>query len=151
MFKIVVATDGSEPAVRAVDYAAEMAVDKKGELIVLSVVPPLPSLLPEGEAFEYYPKLDEDIERFYRDTVSETVKKLKEKHPGLPVSGALRHGNASREIVEAAGELEADLIVVGNRGTGGLLNWMLGSVSRSVVESCTVPVLVVKDREFCDT
>jgi nucleotide-binding universal stress UspA family protein len=52
--------------------------------------------------------------------------------------------------VEAVGEQGADLIVVGNHDRGGLISWMLGSTSRSVVESCNVPVLVVKDQEYCE-
>ncbi|MBD3207648.1 hypothetical protein GF319_15065, partial [Candidatus Bathyarchaeota archaeon] len=31
----------------------------------------------------------------------------------------------------------------------GVATWMLGSVSRDIVESCTVPVLVVKDQRYC--
>ena len=65
------------------------------------------------------------------------------------MSTVLKHGSAARQIIEVARETGADLIVVGNRGTSGLLSWMLGSTSRSVVEACTVPVLVVKDSKYC--
>ena len=68
----------------------------------------------------------------------------------MKASTILRKGNPARNIVEAAREEEVDLIVLGNRGIGGILSWMLGSTSRSVAEACTVPVLIVKDREYCE-
>ena len=93
----------------------------------------------------------------YIDTIEESVKKMVESkvkevedsHPGLKVVPIIMTGSPSRKIVEAARAREVDLIVVGNRGTGGILNWMLGSVSRQVTDACTVPVLVVKDPKFC--
>jgi len=125
-----------------------MAHNNKAELTILSVVPPIPSMGLEGEM----PQLTE-----YTDTIEESVKKMvtskvkevKDSHPDLEVVPIVMTGSPSRKIVEAARAREADLIVVGNRGTGGILNWMLGSVSRQVTDACTVPVLVVKDRKFC--
>jgi len=51
---------------------------------------------------------------------------------------------------ETRSEKEADLIVLGNRGKGGIATWLLGSVSRQVTDSCTTPVLVVKDQRYCE-
>jgi nucleotide-binding universal stress UspA family protein len=67
----------------------------------------------------------------------------------LKASTILRKGNPARNIGEAAREEEVDLIVLGNRGIGGILSWMLGSTSRRVAETCKVPVLIVKDKENC--
>ena len=146
--KILVAIDGSAPSLHALEVAADMAVNNKAELTILSVVPPIPSMGLEGEM----PQLTE-----YTDTIEESVKKMiasktkkvEDSHPDLKVVPIVMTGSPSRKIVEAARAREADLIVVGNRGTGGILNWMLGSVSRQVTDACTVPVLVVKDNKFC--
>jgi len=146
--KILVAIDGSAPSLHALEVAADMAHNNKAELTILSVVPPIPSMGLEGEM----PQLTE-----YTDTIEESVKKMvtskvkevEDSHPDLEVVPIVMTGSPSRKIVEAARAREADLIVVGNRGTGGILNWMLGSVSRQVTDACTVPVLVVKDRKFC--
>jgi len=59
-------------------------------------------------------------------------------------------GSPSRNIVDLSREENVDLIVVGNRGRSGVATWMLGSVSRDIVERCTVPVLVVKDQRYCE-
>ena len=68
----------------------------------------------------------------------------------LKLTKILKDGNPAKIIVETAGKQGVDLIIIGNRGTSGVLSWMLGSTSRTVVEACTVPVLVVKDREYCE-
>jgi len=81
--------------------------------------------------------------------VNSKVKEVEERHPGLEVVPIVMTGSPSRKIIEAAKARNVDLIIVGNRGTSGFLSWMLGSVSRQVTDACTVPVLVVKDREFC--
>jgi nucleotide-binding universal stress UspA family protein len=51
-------------------------------------------------------------------------------------------GEARREILDAARELGADLIVVGSRGLGGFRGHVLGSVSRGVAKSAPCSVLV---------
>ena len=151
MFKILGGTDGSEPAKLAVDWAVDMADDKGAELILLAVIPPLPTLVSEDLSLEYYPRLDEDMEKYYGKMLNDSIKEIKGSHPKLKVSHLLKRGQPGQEIVEAAKQTNADLIVVGNRGTGGILTWMLGSTSRHVVDACTVPVVVVKDKKYCET
>lgn len=146
--KILVATDGSEPAQYAVEYAAGMAVDKKAELVIVSIVPRLPSTVEDGFSPVNYPKLEKEIEDNSSKMLKNTAEEIKEKHK-IKVSTVLKRGVPARSIIETASEMDVDLIVVGNRGTGGIFSWMLGSVSRSVVEACTVPVLVVKNSKFC--
>lgn len=60
----------------------------------------------------------------------------------------MKDGRASKIIIDTANEIGADLIVVGHRGASGFINWMLGSVAKQVVESCTVPVLVFKTKPY---
>ena len=146
--KILVAIDGSAPSLHALEVAAGMAVQNKAELTVLSVVPPIPSMGLEGETPQITAYTD-TIEESIKKMVTSKVKEVEERHPGLEVVPIVMTGSPSRKIVEAARAREVDLVVLGNRGTGGILNWMLGSVSKQVTDACTVPVLVVKDRKFC--
>ena len=146
--KILVAIDGSTPSLHALEVAAGMAAQNKAELTILSVVPPLPPLV-HGDMPQHAPQLTEDLSESYENMVGAKAKEVKDKHSGLKVVPIVMTGSPSRKIIEAAKAREVDLIVVGNRGTSGILSWMLGSVSRQVTDACTVPVLVVKDREFC--
>ena len=146
--KILVAVDGSNPSLHALEVAAGMAVQNKAELTILSVVPPLPPLV-HGNMPNYAPQFTTDLTESYENMVRAKAKDIKDKHKDLKVVPIIMTGSPSRKIIEAAKDRQVDLIIVGNRGTSGVLSWMLGSVSRQVTDACTVPVLVVKDREFC--
>ena len=147
--KIQVSIDGSEPAKHALEYAAKLAERDGAELVVLSVVPSV-IFLPEAEDFGYYPQLYEDVQKSYEKMLEDTVENLQRDHEQIEVTTVLKKGDPARNIVETSREQGVDLIVVGNRGTGGIVSWMLGSVSRNVAEACTVPVLIVKDQRFCE-
>lgn len=150
--KILVAYDGSEQSLRAMDHAAEMAQTNKGTLTVLTVVPKEtpPVLVEEGfgtvpltstqEWADYQDKMKES----YMKSQDEAVKGVRAKYPKLKVDSILLEGRPSSIIVEQAEKNQADLIVMGSRGIGGISGWILGSTSRRVVESCTKPVLIIK-------
>ena len=148
--KILVTLDGSEQAKHALIFGVNLAERDGAELVILSVVPLAPLFVTEETEFSYYPQFVNDMERYHGELLSETIRELQIDHKDLKISTVLKKGNPARNIVEVATEQEVDLIVIGNRGTGGIVSWMLGSTSRSVAEACTVPVLIVKDREYCE-
>lgn len=148
--KILVTIDGSDPAKHALGFGTDLAERNGAELVVLTVVPTVP-LYSTGEGgLLYYSRFIDDMEQFHEKLLAETVQDLRSDHEGLKVITILRKGVPARNIVEVARDEEVDLIVLGNRGTGGIISWMLGSTSRSVSEACTVPVLIVEDREYCE-
>jgi nucleotide-binding universal stress UspA family protein len=53
-------------------------------------------------------------------------------------------GHPVDQIVCQAEELDADLVVIGSHGRGGLADVTLGSTSRRVLRRCAMPVLVVR-------
>ena len=61
---------------------------------------------------------------------------------GRRVERLILHGHAGAAIVDDAREMEADLVVVGNRGHGTIESMLLGSVSRHVVSHAPCSVLV---------
>jgi nucleotide-binding universal stress UspA family protein len=64
---------------------------------------------------------------------------------GVEVAGAhLRRGRVDEEIVALAGELGADMVVMGCRGQGGVKRTLMGSVSDSVLRHAHCPVLVAR-------
>ena len=64
---------------------------------------------------------------------------------GGTVAGThLAMGDAPREIVHLAEDLQAGLIVMGSRGRGGIRRALMGSVSDTVVRHAHCPVLIVR-------
>ena len=148
--KILAAIDGSDPAKHALNFAAELAEENGAELVVLAVIPQIHAYFSEDVELDYYPQLQEDMKKSYEDMLQKTVEELGRVHQNLKLAKMLKNGNPAKIIVETAGRQGVDLIIIGNRGTSGVLSWMLGSTGRNVVEACTVPVLVVKDRQYCE-
>ena len=64
----------------------------------------------------------------------------------VPYHTELHTGPPAEAICRRAGELDADLVVVGSRGLGALERFLLGSVSTAVVQRAPCSVLVVRPR-----
>jgi nucleotide-binding universal stress UspA family protein len=62
----------------------------------------------------------------------------------------IRHGSSAAEILAAAKEVHADLIVMSTHGRTGIRHALLGSVAEKVVRMSSVPVLTVKPPEFSE-
>ena len=141
--KILLATDGSEEAelaaLRAVDLAD--ATDSELHVVHVGVVPIFLKSYPGTLGYER--RLYEDIEEVSRELLRKQT--WRAKVAGGTVAGAhLRMGQVDLEIVALAEELQADLIVMGSRGLGGVRRALMGSVSDSVVRHAHCPVLVVR-------
>ncbi|TRO54122.1 universal stress protein [Candidatus Bathyarchaeota archaeon] len=150
MFKrILAAVDGSMPSLHALQMASELAIQQKAELHILGVVPPLPAIALEGFSPEYLPTYHDDLEEATQKTLKNAEDETHRSYPELKVATHIKEGRVAKMITETAAEIGADLIVVGSRGTSGVLTWILGSVTREVADSCTVPVLIAKDPAYC--
>jgi nucleotide-binding universal stress UspA family protein len=64
---------------------------------------------------------------------------------GTVAQAHLKMGDAAREIVHLAGDIESGLVVMGSRGRGGISRALMGTVSDSVVRHAHCPVLVVRE------
>jgi nucleotide-binding universal stress UspA family protein len=64
---------------------------------------------------------------------------------GRSADSEMRDGDAAGEIVAAAEQRQADLIVLGSRGRTGLTRLLLGSVARNVLSGSTASVLIVHE------
>ena len=85
-----------------------------------------------------------EMSRYYSDSLKEASQRLASEYPELKVETELLEGRPSQAIIDMAENDGFDLIVIGSRGLGGITGWILGSTSRRVVDSCTVPVLLIK-------
>ncbi|MCJ7631892.1 universal stress protein [Candidatus Bathyarchaeota archaeon] len=141
--KMLVATDGSEAAAKALNYALSLAEKCDAEVQIVSVVPTIDSLIPSSP-HALYASLIFDMEKSMETLLSEAFKVAKEKKPNLKVSTRLLRGRPADEIVHVAKEEGFDIIVVGSRGLSGAKELFLGSVSDRVADKAMCPVLIVK-------
>jgi nucleotide-binding universal stress UspA family protein len=134
--KILLATDGSSEAELATRTAVDLSQQTNSEVID-----------PEGVELPD-PILVEDIERQAerggREMLDEEVERVRSAG-GKVAQAHLMMGDAAREIVHLAEDIEAGLVVVGSRGRGGIRRTLMGSVSDSVVRHAHCPVLVVRE------
>ena len=141
--KILLAIDDTEEVEPATRRAIDLADTADSELHVV-YVGQLPNfLMNDPDIMGFYRKLYDDIER-------ESVEILwrlswQVKLSGGTFAGAhLRMGNVAEEIVELSKELQADLIVMGSGGHGGLSRVIWGSISDVVVRRADCPVMTVR-------
>lgn len=140
---ILVPTDFSEESARSLGYAAAFAAQFGGRLIILNVVPLIPSsdlifgpmILPETSM-----KKGARIElKAWVDTFR--------LNPSLSVRLQIRLGQPWREIVDAAESSRAGLVIISTHGRTGLARQLMGSTAEQVVRHAHCPVMVLKKQE----
>lgn len=138
---ILVPFDGSEPSLRAVEYAAKLAkVSENTTVIVLNVQAPVPSFWPEK-------LVNEDmLHAYYEAEGAKTLEaaELLLREVGLPCRSEVRAGFAGHTIADFAKDERVDSIVMGTRGMGAVGSFVMGSVAQKVVHLALVPVTLVK-------
>ena len=138
---IVVGTDGSDSAQRAVAEAIRMAEALKAEIHLVSAFEPLRGAkiagAPEGAAKVWAPLPDATVEK----TLTEAAAAVRFK--GLEVSTHAVEKDPADALVEVADEVGASMIVVGNRGMHGARRLMLGNVPNKVSHRARCNVLIV--------
>lgn len=149
---ILLCYDGSEHARAAVDRAAQLFPNAR--VTVLCVWQPFIELMAaSGFGAGYIPPRGEvdDIDTAMRMQAVETARDGADRatragmtaEPRVEVRGM----SLAETILETADVVDADAIVVGNRGLGAVKSALLGSVSHAVVQHSRRPVVVVPSRE----
>ncbi|UXD21475.1 universal stress protein A [Ignicoccus pacificus DSM 13166] len=146
MKKAVVCVDGSEYSKYALDYVLDLLNKEKWEIVVLHVIPTLEefgieSVAPPSLVAELLEQLKENAKK-----ITEEARKRAEE-AGFKTEVVIKEGHVGKTIVQAAEELDADLIALGTRGLSGIKALILGSVARYVSNHAHCPVLVVRRKE----
>jgi len=145
--KILVPTDGSKAALKAVAYAAGLAKKVGASMTIVSVIDKS-SILPQAvPAISISKRLMEPIEDYLKvaaDAYTDDAEKLCMKQ-GIQSKKVVRAGRPVDEIIREAIKSKVDLIVIGSRGQSALKAAVLGSVTFGVINKETkIPVLVVR-------
>jgi nucleotide-binding universal stress UspA family protein len=141
--KILVGLDGSDYSLRALAFAIDLAKKYQSQLVLVHVVmrqiyainPPEAGVL-AGTAVVR--ELEADGKAILTRG-EETV-----KAQGIPVETRLRQGVPAEELLRAASDEKADLMVLGSRGLSEVRAFFLGSVSDKVSHHARCPTLIVR-------
>ena len=141
---LVVPTDFSETADKALAVAMDMARSLPARLSLIHVHSPLMLLPPPIDMVSLdavFPKAMQKMEEALE------LRAQRVRDAGIVCDVMLIEGAPHVEIVNHAEKQNGELIVLGTHGRGGLASAILGSVTERVIHRATCPVLVVPDRK----
>jgi nucleotide-binding universal stress UspA family protein len=139
--KILVPVDGSQFTKKALAFVVthDGICGPQDEVFILHVQPPVPprvkTMLGADAVHTYHL---EEAER-----VLAPVREFMKRHP-VQFKAEWKVGSPAAEILAAANQHGAQLIVMGTHGHGLLGRALMGSIAQRVVTGCEVPVLLVK-------
>jgi nucleotide-binding universal stress UspA family protein len=128
--------DFSECSRPAFELACALARDYGARLVVIHVAQ-LPLLMPEGGVLVPSPVDEAEGARVRLEQVRPADSRVGVRH-------RLAEGDPAEEILKVAEEEQADLIVMGTHGRGGLSRLLMGSVAEGVLRQAPCPVLTVR-------
>jgi nucleotide-binding universal stress UspA family protein len=138
--KILVPVDFHEKSLRALQVAADLAVQQEAELRVLHVMEG-PSPVPLQGATE---QAEDDIKTVSAKMLADLCRQVLLR---ASIERELAWGSPAEVIAQRAEEWGADLIVMGTSGRKGLSRIFLGSVAEAVVRSVRRPILLLPEDE----
>ena len=142
--KIACPIDFSEPSYAALDAAVELAIHFTAELLLIHVVPVIPTLSPaiaHPRTFEvgaYQADLNKSSQKAMDDLIKQRLP------TDLPVFPMVVPGDAATEIVRITDDCDVNLIVIATHGHTGWRRLVFGSVTEKVVRMASRPVLTIQ-------
>ena len=143
---VVIAVSGSEASVGAAKYAIVLAKQYRCRLVAVNVVDTatlkellLSRIFVEDESFEYEHSLEENGQR-YLNYVEELAQKK-----GVAVEKVLRRGAVATEVIHAAEDCGADIILLGGFEEKESFRDALSRQHRDILKNSRCSILVVKD------
>ena len=148
-YLILCATDGSDAALKAIEFAAELAREKVGELVVMHVLQDhgnelMPQALEEFERVEHLRVTEAEMHQAAASRIADEGARYARECGAPNVQTLVTEGDPARRIVETAKERGAGLIVIGSRGLGDLQGLLLGSVSHKVAHLAPCTCVIVR-------
>lgn len=139
--RLLIALDGQPLSAHAANVGMELARALGAQLAFVYVLEE-PSNLGAGDGLSPNEALE-----IAKDDAKKFVTTIRQQEPQLAILEFMPTGRASEEIVKAAKEWPADIIVIGSHGRGGLQRFTLGSVAEAVMRHASCPVMIVKAEE----
>ena len=141
---ILVPTDGSDHADKAVAFAGDIAPKYGAAIILLHVLSDpgsgrVPNEIRKLARLEHIWITEHDIRQAGANELLHTAETQARKHGATKIEQVIEEGDPARRVLACAKARGADLIVMGSRGLGDLQGLLLGSVSHKVghLAKCT--------------
>jgi nucleotide-binding universal stress UspA family protein len=146
---ILVPTDGSEHADKAVAFAADFAQKYDADIILLYVMSDLgtehiPDELRGLARLAHVTITERDIRQAAANELLRHAEARAREHGAARVQFIIEQGDPTKRILDRAKVRKADLIVMGSRGLGNLKGLLLGSVSHKVSQLAKCTCITVK-------
>jgi nucleotide-binding universal stress UspA family protein len=145
MSGIVVGVDGSDHSHRALIWAMRQAAQQHVPLTVLAVRPdpvrPATGIYWGVHAYPEDSHNNQAAQKAIGEIVEQARNEIGETAPQVTVSVVT--GDPAQELINAS--RDADLVVVGSRGSGGFASLLMGSVSSKVTHHAAGPVVVIRE------
>lgn len=140
--KILIPIDGSKPSINAVKYAAGMVRNSRSKCSVTLIS------VHDDVGLNHVRRFisKEQIEDYLRELSEKQLKPAQKilNEADVAHSAVIKRGHVPEEILALARKEKFDLIIMGSKGRGGLMDALVGSVAQRVVGAARQPVLLVK-------
>lgn len=157
--KILCPTDLSENAQFALSYAVDLAEKYDAELTLLHVIPDILEEMSASMGFDFTAYFGRDqidpfseegfakAEQAIKKRIGQACEDVKNEMPQCPLDIShviILKGHPVQQIIETVEKDHFDMVVMGTHGQSGLVDILMGSVARGVVQKCSKPVLTVR-------
>ena len=144
---VMIATDGSDTSKKAAVIGIDIARRANGTVTAVYVMDI--SRLSHLPGYATLPGLKEKILALIQDEGRQAIEFVQDRAlvMGVPCNKIIAQGNPGEELLKAACEQKADLLVMGKIGRTAVEKFLLGSVAEKVVLQSTIPVLLIKGDE----
>jgi len=139
---ILVPTDFSDTSLRALEYAASIALQFGGKIRLLHAVGIHSSTVVQDSSFS----MAEEVAQLEEDELARLRLHFMRKHPTLEIEATSRLGFPVEVIAEHASSTQPDLIVMGTRGASGIREMLIGSNTASLIRKTTNPLIAVPEQ-----
>jgi nucleotide-binding universal stress UspA family protein len=143
--KILICSGGKSYIDPAVRLTGQIAGGAGAQITLLHVIPEMPAI------YAHLPRIHETADWLLSSNTELGLNLRREKETlealGVVTEVKLRRGSVLEEILRESTEGGYDLIVTGSAPSRGLRTYVLGDVSREIVNRSSSPVLVVRSRE----
>lgn len=141
MINIVLPVDFGEKSELLVEGAIKFAQQLQGKIFLIHVAPTDIGFAIGDMGYQYFPEVEENEIREELLMLNRMTQRVVARD--IPCEHILKQGIAKDLILEYATEKNADYIVMGSHGRSGIYDVFVGSLTKGITKSSTIPVLVL--------